>query len=156
MFLVSATCRGKRKVAKCINLKYDQQFWNSGEDMICDPNSIWIPALWRNFFWPRQSAFPSVHLARYAVVDRHREDSCVAHSKSIQYENEMTIQFTLEYRFLLTGEEWRTHSPSREKESSSPTLAVNVRPLVQRYTTLNRDIMGNFQVAYEVLVGKVF
>jgi len=48
----------KRKVAKCTNLEYDQQFWNSGEYMNCDPNSIWIPALWRNFFWSRPTAFP--------------------------------------------------------------------------------------------------
>jgi len=126
----------KRKVAKCINLHYDQQFWNSGEYMNCDPNSIWITALWRNFFWPCQTTFLSVHLARYAVVDRHREHSCVAHSKSIQYENEVTIQLTPEYSFLLTGEEWRIYSSSWGNESSAPTLAVSIRLLVQRYTTL--------------------
>ena len=59
----------------------------------------------------------------------------------------MTIQLTLEYRFLLIGEEWSIHSPSCENESSAPTLAVSVRPLVQRYTTLNTDILDNFQVA---------
>jgi hypothetical protein len=91
--------------------------------------------------------FPSVHLVLHAVVDKHNENSCVAHRKRIQYENEMTIQLTLEYRFLLTGEERRIHSPSYRNESSAPTLAVSVRPLVQRCTTLNRDILGSFQVA---------
>jgi len=35
----------KWKVATCINLQYDQEFWNSGEYMNCDLNSIWIPTL---------------------------------------------------------------------------------------------------------------
>jgi hypothetical protein len=86
------------------------------------------------------------HLALYAVVDGHSENRCVVLSKRIQYENEITIQLTLENRFLLNGEEWRIHSPNRENERSAPTLAVSVRPMVQMYTTLNNDILGSFQV----------
>jgi hypothetical protein len=90
---------------------------------------------------PNRLSFCSTghHFALYAVVARHSEHGCLVHSKRIQYEKETTIQLTLEYRFLFTGEEGRIHSPSCENESSAPTLAVSIRPLVQQHTTLNRD-----------------
>jgi hypothetical protein len=134
-----STSPWKIKVAKCIKLQCDQKFWNYGKYVNCEPKSIWIPALRRNFFWPHQTAFPSVHLALYAVVDRHREHSCVVHSKRIQYEKEMTVHLTLEYRSLLTREEGRIHSPICENGSNAPALAVSIRTLAQRCTTLNRD-----------------
>jgi hypothetical protein len=54
----------------------------------------------------------------------------------------MTIQLTLEYRFLLTGEEWRKYFPSCEKKNSVPILAESVRPVGPNADHFNAGLTG--------------